>query len=114
MTLLPATTNQTSTIAITLAQDNSLTECSFSKEVSEFYNMSFEQKKMELKNDLLNDHYDPVKYKLNVETNTNLIRDIFTIFHSLPKLNDITQSKPDTPIFQQIMEVPNENLSFFS
>lgn len=109
MTLLPATTNQTSITAITLAQDNSLTECSFSKEVSEFYNMNFEQKKMELKNDLLNDNYDPVKYKLNVETNTNLIRDIFTIFHSLPKLNDITQSKPDVPIFEQIMELKTDS-----
>ena len=97
MSLLSATTKQANVQNITLSQDNSLAQCSLSKEVYEFYNMSYEEKKMELKKDLLTDNYDPIKYKLNLEVNTNLIHDIFTIFHSLPKLNDISGNQKIHP-----------------
>ena len=94
---------------ISVATDNALVKCDLSKEVSTFYNMSYEKRKATIRNDLLTNNYDPIKYKLNIETNTNLIRDIFTIFQSMPKLNDITQTKPDVPIFEQIEELKTDS-----
>ncbi|KAK8853685.1 hypothetical protein M9Y10_017246 [Tritrichomonas musculus] len=92
-----------------ISTDGSLVQIEFSKEVSEFYNMGYERKKATIKKDLLSNNYDPIKYKLNLETNTNLIHDIFTIFQSMPKLNDITQAKPDVPIFEQIEELKTDS-----
>ncbi|KAK8837127.1 hypothetical protein M9Y10_037182 [Tritrichomonas musculus] len=105
MTLIQ--TKQANINAISI--DNALVQNNFSKEVSAFYNMSYERTKAAIKNDLLYNNYDPIKYKLNIETNTNLIRDIFTIFQCMPKLNDITQTKPDVPIFEQIEELKTDS-----
>ena len=89
--------------------NNALVQSDFSKEVSVFYRMNVERLRMTIKNDLLSNNYDPIKYKLNIETNTNLIHDIFMIFQSMPKLNDITQTIPEVPIFDQIEELKTDS-----
>ena len=110
MALVQTTTNINTNInTIIITTDNVLTECDLSPEVSSFYNMRFEQKRKTIKNDLLTNNYDPIKYKLNIETNTNLVRDMFTVLNSMPKLNDITQTKPEIPVFEQIEELKTDS-----
>ena len=56
-----------------------------------------------MKKDLLEYNYDPVKYNLRFEQNTIYVKDVFEIFQALPTINKMIQSKPEIPIFEQIL-----------
>ena len=52
--------------------------------------------------DLMNHDCDKPKYIMKLEQDTKLIQDLFEMYSQLPKILDITQSKPDIPIFNRI------------
>lgn len=63
-----------------LGVDATLFKSNLSKETSEFYNLGRPMKRFEIKKDLLNNNYDPIKYKLRFDQNTNFVKDIFEIY----------------------------------
>ena len=52
--------------------------------------------------DLINHDCDKPKYIMKLDQDTKLIRDLFEMYSQLPKILDITQSKPEIPIFNRI------------
>ncbi|KAK8898125.1 hypothetical protein M9Y10_000395 [Tritrichomonas musculus] len=61
-----------------------------------------QEKQNDILKDLLLNQYDAVKYDVELEYNNQFIKDVFTLVNKLPKLLQISQTKPIEPIFDEI------------
>ncbi|KAK8881102.1 hypothetical protein M9Y10_003830 [Tritrichomonas musculus] len=61
-----------------------------------------QEKQNDILKDLLLNEYDAVKYDVELEHNNQFIKDVFTLVNKLPKLLQISQTKPIEPIFDEI------------
>ena len=61
-----------------------------------------QEKQNDILKDLLLNQYDTVKYDVELEHNNQFIKDVFTLVNKLPKLLQISQTKPIEPIFDEI------------
>lgn len=60
------------------------------------------KKKDAILNDLLYNNYEETKYKCKNDQNTRMIKDVFDIVKQLPPILNITKTKPEIPIFDEI------------
>ena len=89
--------------SIDLGKDRTIFNANLSKNTSELYSLDGPNMRYQVKKDLLEYNYDPVKYNLRFEQNTIYVKDVFEIFQALPTINKMIQSKPEITIFEQIL-----------
>lgn len=94
---------------LNLGKERTLFNANLSKNTADYYALEKPIKRFEIKRDLLEGNYDPAKYRLHFEENTKYVKDVFEIYQSLPTINKMVQSKPQVPVFEQIMVEKNDS-----
>lgn len=110
--IIPESTCAVNTLEINqieLGKDSLLFDTNLSKNTSDYYALDRPLRNFEIKKDLLEYNYDPAKYRLRFKENTDYVKDVFEIYQSLPTINKMQQSKPQIPIFEQILVEKNDS-----